>query len=361
MTKSAPSASEQEALLHRLAMYQQLVKLYPMEHKHLQRLVEVLILLHRHDEAELVLEKLQQLLLRQGLGDEAKKAINIRNHLNKEKHCNQLYSTPFLHLASSSFLEKAFRKHRRIELEEGDYLIRYGEKDTQMFILVQGELAVWSRDDDGQKCFEHSMYAGEIIGELAFLDSTPRTADVIACRQTTVLAIPSKAALKLFVEHPDIEKSLRVEATARKIQMDIKKNAALKKMPKHIQHILAKHGTYTRYGALERIYQSEQPITSIDLICEGHVRLVGDLQDGSSLVLNSLKKGALLGCAATLPHMEHTYTADIASMSDTTLIQFPISIFQAVMDANPRLYQAVLQYAEEEQGSLLQTISKKAL
>lgn len=356
-----PNSAEHDVLLHRLAMYQQLVNMYPMEHKHLQRLVEVLILLNRHDEAELMLDKLQRMLLRQGLNEEAAKAIHIRNHINREQHCNQLYSTPFLHLASSNFLEKAFRKHRRIELQEGDYLIRYGEQDTQMFILVQGELAVWSRDDDGRPCFEHSMQAGEVIGELAFLDDAPRSADVMACRSSTVLAIPSKAVLKLFAEHPDIEQALRKEATTRKIQMDIKKNSALRKLPKHVQHILAKHGSYAHYNALERIYQSGQPITSIDLIGEGYVRLVGDLQDGSSLVLNSLNKGSLLGCAAALPHMQHTYTADMVSMSDTTLIRFPVNIFQTAMDAHPGLYQSMLQAAEAEQNSLLQTISKKAV
>jgi len=360
MNKLDAAASEKEALLHRLAMYQQLTSLYPLEHKHLQRVIEVLILLKRNDEAELLLDKLQQLLSRNGLEDVAKKAAAIRSHLNKDKHCNQLYSTPFFHLASSNFLEKAFRKHRRIELEEGDYLIRYGARDTQMFILVHGELAVWSRDEDGQKHFEHTMQAGEIIGELAFLDHTPRTADVIACNQATVLAIPSKAALKLFMDNPDIEQALHAEATTRKIQMDMKKNAALARLPKHVQNILAKQGRYAHYKTLERIYEGEQDIMSIDLICGGFIQLVGDLHDGSSLILNGLKKGALIGCAATMPHMTHHYATDIVSMSGATLIQFPIDLFKKVMDTNPRLYQAVLQYAEEEQTSLLQTIGKKS-
>jgi CRP-like cAMP-binding protein len=291
---------EKEALLHRLAMYEQLVQMYPLEHQHLQRMIEVLMLLERNDEAELLLDKLQQMLRQQGLNEDAEKAQHIRMHLNHKKHCQQLYSTPFLHLASSNFLEKAFRKHRRIELEEGEYLIRYGAHDTQMFIVVHGELAVWSRDEDGQKHFEHTMQSGEVIGELAFLDETPRSADVIACKATTVLAIPSKAALKLFMENPDIEQALRAEASARKIQMDMKKNTALAKLPKHIQSILAKHGRYAYYNTLERIYQSEQQIMSVDLICSGFIQMVGELHDGSSLILNGIKKGSLIGQAIYL-------------------------------------------------------------
>lgn len=354
------AAEEKEALQHRLAMYQQLVALYPREHKHLQHQIEVLLLLHEYDEAELLLGKVQSLLISNGLEDHAKESDQIRHYLNNAKHHDPLYSTPFLHLASSSFVKKVFRKHRRIDLKEGEYLIRYGEEDTQMFILVHGELAVWSRDDAGNKHFEHSMQAGEVIGELAFLDNTPRSADVIACTPCTLLNIPSQAVLKLFLNNPEVEQALRKEANTRKVQMGIKKNPALAKLPRNLQTILAKHGEFIQVQALVRIYQSGEKVAFIDLICSGYIRLVGEHKDGSSLILNSLKQGSLLGCSAATPHMEQHYIADIVSMSDVTLIRFPIAIFRKVLAANPRLYQAVLQHAELERGSLLQTMQNKA-
>jgi len=354
------SPEEKEALQHRLAMYQQMASLYPREHKYLQKQAEVLLLLHAYEEAELVLEKLQSVLVSLDKFEEAKKAGNIKQHLNKEQHCNKLYSTPFLHLASSSFVEKAFRKHRRIELTEGEYLIHYGKRDNQMYIVVRGELAVWSRDARGEKHFEHTMVAGEVIGELAFLDATPRSADVIACRDSVLLSIPSKAVLKLFMESPEIETALRKEANARRIQMEIKNNTALSKLPRNLQCMLANHATFERYLPLERIYANASTISSIDLVCGGHIRLIGEKHDGSSLILNSLKWGSLIGCSAVIPDMENKYIADVVSMDDVTLVHFPLSFFRKVLDTNPRLYQAVLQYAEEEQGSLLQTISSKS-
>jgi CRP-like cAMP-binding protein len=57
--------------------------------------------------------------------------------------------------------------------------------------------------------------------------------------------------------------------------------------------------------------------------------------------------------------MTDRYSADVVSMSGANVIHFPIDLFKKAMDANPRLYQAVLQYAEAEQGSLLQSISLK--
>jgi len=362
MAKQHPlSEEESNALHHRLAMYQQLSSLYPLEHEHLQKQVEILLLLQKNDEAELLLGKLKNLLLSLHMMDEANKAENIQSHLHQKQHSHKLYSTPFFHLASSNFVEKVFHQHRRIEIEEGEYLIRYADKKTQMFILVHGELAIWSRDEKGNKHFEHAMRAGEVIGELAFLDNTSRTADVIACCKSTVLAIPSKAVMKLFIENPNVEKALRFEASKRKIQMDFKKNGVLSNLPRNVQSILAKHSKYAHFKTLERIYPSEQDIKTIDLVCDGSVRLVGELRDGSSLILNSLKKGALLGCSATIPDMEKQYTADLVSMSDTTLIQIPLSIFGKVMAANPRLHQAMLQAANYERGIMLQSIQNQNL
>jgi len=358
MSKPSLLPEEKEALEHKLAMYEQLSEIYPLEHQHLQKQVEVLLLLNKPESAELVLLQLQNVLLNLGMTDKANKAQDIRKHLNKEELCKQLYSTPFLHLASSSFLQKAFRAHRRIELEEGDYLIRYGAKDNQMFILVSGELAVWSRDDDRKKHFEHIMQAGEVIGELAFLDNTPRTADVIACKKSTLLAIPGKAALKLFMENPAIEQALRNSATARKVQMDLKKNKTLAKLPQDIQSLLAKQGEYRTFKTLERIYPTGSTIKTVDLIVHGSIRFVGELGDGSSVILNSLKTGSVLGCSATIPQMEKHYTSDVVSMDETTMIQFPLDFFCKLMKANPRLYQAVLQHAEAEQGIFLQTSTK---
>jgi len=361
MTEQSLTQDERSALQHRLAMYQQLTAMYPMEHKHLQKQAEVLMLLESIDEAELILMQLQNKLISLGLHDKAKKTEHIRQHINKEKLCKQLYSTPFLHLASSNFLEKAFRTHRRLELVEGDYLIRYGAHETQMFILVQGELAVWSRDQHGKKHFEHTMQAGEVIGELAFLDNTPRSADVMACKESVVLAIPSAAALKLFIENPAVEQALRRSATTRKIQMDIKKNSELAKLSQDIQALLARHGSYKQFTTLERMYQNEENIETIDLICDGYVRLVGELKDGSSIMLNSLKAGSLLGCSAALPHMKKQYLADMVSMGNTTIIQFPLDFFSKVMKTSPKLHQTVMAQAELEHGNLLQTFSNQNL
>ena len=305
------------------------------------------------------MDQLQRQLLQSGLKAEADKAGNLLRHLSQQKHSNRFYSTPFLHLASSNFMEKALRSHRRITLEEGEYLIRYGEHDEQMFIVLDGELAVYSHDMLGKKHLEHLLHAGEVIGELAFLDGTTRNADVLACKASTLLAIPSKEVLKLFLENPKVEAALREEATIRKIQVAMKKNSDLAHLPSNLQRILAKSGTFVHAGTLERIFQENESISSIDLVCDGYIRLLGDNHCGESVALENMKPGNLLGYSAVIPHMHKKHTTDVVSMNESTLVRFPLAAFAKVLEHSPRLQQVLRAKSEKNSGQLIRTMQIK--
>ncbi|MDX8387700.1 MAG: cyclic nucleotide-binding domain-containing protein [Ghiorsea sp.] len=350
------SPEEDANLRHCLAMHKEMFALYPRKPKYLQHQIEILLQLKEIEAAELLLDQLQILLRNSGLEEDARKAEHIRSHLSLKRHGSQYYSTPFLHLASGSWLSRLFKPKRHFNYNEGEYLIHFGEQETQMFIVLKGEFAVWGRDSLGKKQFMHILRAGEVIGELAFLDGTSRNADVIACKKSKVLAIPEKAILKLFLDNPKVEKTLRAEATTRKIQTDIKKNKAFSKLPHHLQRLLAAKGKYLHLQPVERLCESGKPIEYIDLICEGHIRLVGEHSDGTSLLLNSLSVGNLLGISAVLPHMEKVYSSDYVSVNEATLIRFPLRTFANIVDVNPRLYQALLHQAESARGSLMKTL-----
>ncbi|MDQ6989963.1 MAG: cyclic nucleotide-binding domain-containing protein [Mariprofundaceae bacterium] len=354
------TSEQKQALQHRLAMYEQLCSLYPRDPEYLQKKVEILLQLQNNVEAELLLDKLYHLLLNQGQQQRAEETKSIRQHLSLQEHQEHFYSTPFLHLASRSFMGKAFRTHKRIEVKMGEYLIRYGEQDEQMFIVLSGELAVWSHDAQGEKNLEHVLRAGEVIGELAFLDGTPRNADVLACEDALLLAIPGKDVLKLFLENPKVEQALVQEANTRKIIVALKKNKHLKRAPEHLQRILAKQGEWLEIAALTRLHQSGENIQYVDLICSGAVRILTENKHGESVVLESLKEGALIGLDVLNVRVNnHTYMADIVCMQSTTLIRFTTTKFNDIIEHNPRLHQALIAQAQTNQDSFLHTIQSQ--
>lgn len=72
-------------------------------------------------------------------------------------------------------------------LEAGDRLIRKHEPIDSLYIVLNGQLSI-SADDGTEQSIAMSE-AGEIIGEMSFLESRPSSVSVIATKPTTVFCI----------------------------------------------------------------------------------------------------------------------------------------------------------------------------
>jgi len=76
----------------------------------------------------------------------------------------------------------------------GGVLIRQGMTVDSVFILLEGRLAVWLAPKRGPEKEIARLNAGEIVGEMSFIDERPPSATVKALEDSTVFAI-TKAAL----------------------------------------------------------------------------------------------------------------------------------------------------------------------
>lgn len=73
-------------------------------------------------------------------------------------------------------------------------LIQQGVPVDAVFILLEGELAVWLRGRRGPEREIAKLNAGEIVGEMSFVDARPPSATVRALEDSTVFSI-SKSVL----------------------------------------------------------------------------------------------------------------------------------------------------------------------
>jgi CRP/FNR family transcriptional regulator, cyclic AMP receptor protein len=73
-------------------------------------------------------------------------------------------------------------------LERGAVLIQEGEPVGSLFVLLDGNLSVVT----GHRQVA-SLFSGEIVGEISFVDSRPPSASVTAGEKSHVLAIPRSA------------------------------------------------------------------------------------------------------------------------------------------------------------------------
>ena len=118
---------------------------------------------------------------------------------------NALEDFALFRTLSSEQRLKAFNAMVRQDLVRGQMLVAQGGPSDALFIVLHGALAV-RRTGHLEPIAE--LRAGELVGEIGFFANVPRTADVIAIRDTSVLVLTRAAYQKLVAEAPAIVEAL---------------------------------------------------------------------------------------------------------------------------------------------------------
>ena len=77
-------------------------------------------------------------------------------------------------------------------MTEGDlvaWLVAEGEKGSEMFVILDGEVSVQKQQPGGSVKEFKTMKAGELFGEVAPLTHGKRTADIVALEESQVLVL----------------------------------------------------------------------------------------------------------------------------------------------------------------------------
>lgn len=91
-----------------------------------------------------------------------------------------------------------------------EYLIRMGQVDRSLFILLSGVVAVTQIQDEG--AVELARFSeGAVIGEMAFFDGAPRSADVRAVTNGTAVRISRENFEYLSAWEPDLARTLLLD------------------------------------------------------------------------------------------------------------------------------------------------------
>jgi CRP/FNR family transcriptional regulator, cyclic AMP receptor protein len=76
-----------------------------------------------------------------------------------------------------------------INLTPDEFLLREGEESANMYYLQDGALAVYKLKGGAEKQIG-TIYSGELVGEMSFLDKKPRSASIKAIKESTLIVIP---------------------------------------------------------------------------------------------------------------------------------------------------------------------------
>ncbi|HKR14964.1 MAG TPA: DUF1003 domain-containing protein [Pyrinomonadaceae bacterium] len=90
-----------------------------------------------------------------------------------------------------------------IEVSAGKTLFEAGDPGDSLFIVVSGEIELFIKDTAGQKIVLHIAQPGDMFGELAMLDSGPRTATALVLVDSEVLVLDRDDLMLLFQRKPE--------------------------------------------------------------------------------------------------------------------------------------------------------------
>jgi CRP-like cAMP-binding protein len=95
-------------------------------------------------------------------------------------------------------LELVASAARRIDLESGTTLWQQGDESDGLYVVVSGEVAIWSRLPGDREVELARLGPGETMGELSLLDAGVRTAGARTKEPTTMLVVARREFASLL-------------------------------------------------------------------------------------------------------------------------------------------------------------------
>ncbi len=90
-------------------------------------------------------------------------------------------------------LDKLSKVVGRKRVERGSFVVRAGDSTDSLYILLSGRAKVTNSDEEGREIILAWLGPGEFFGEMGLIDSSPRSASVIAVEPCELLNISRDA------------------------------------------------------------------------------------------------------------------------------------------------------------------------
>jgi signal transduction histidine kinase len=119
-----------------------------------------------------------------------------------------LRSVPLFAGLSTEDLQAVYRIAERLRLEPGSVLFSEGSAGDTAYVLLEGELEIVKSSGGRPVLLSVRMKPGDLVGEMALLEQSPRMATVRARTASTLLAIPQAQFEALLSSSPSAARAL---------------------------------------------------------------------------------------------------------------------------------------------------------
>jgi len=261
---------------------------------------------------------------------------------------------------------------RKRTIATGESVFQQGDSGDSMILVTEGQLMVRFTKKRGQQIDLEPVQAGDVLGELAFLDPAPRSASVVAQAETQILEMDRTMFRSLFEHAPAIasailkgvmdmvlSRSQRLEnrildaldmrptvpATPRrpksraigKIVKDALDDPSIS-IPRGITlqdlHTLSAVASPMTYPIGTVFYEEGDIASSCILLLKGKLRIFR-LSEGQEQLLATISAGNIVGHVALVADSGRTATVHAAS--DVLAIKISRDVFEKLGESRSRL------------------------
>ncbi|MEW6532578.1 MAG: cyclic nucleotide-binding domain-containing protein [Thermodesulfobacteriota bacterium] len=119
-----------------------------------------------------------------------------------------LAQVPIFSRLSPQELQRVLDHAERQEYQAGEEIIREGETDARLFVILEGAVdVIKDRGTPNEKTFA-TIGIRDYFGEMALIDNLARSATVVARKATSVLCIDQKGLYEAIEKNPSIAMEL---------------------------------------------------------------------------------------------------------------------------------------------------------
>jgi CRP/FNR family cyclic AMP-dependent transcriptional regulator len=124
--------------------------------------------------------------------------------LTDDQKRSLLANVPLFHGLAPFELDALVPVARTVVLTKREELFHKGDEGAQVYVVISGRLKALTTSEEGDDVVFSILGPGEVLGEIALLGGSPRTATVTSIDESELLIIDRRDFLSFLRSHPDV-------------------------------------------------------------------------------------------------------------------------------------------------------------
>lgn len=121
----------------------------------------------------------------------------------------ELAASSLFTLFDSAALEAVLTSTNLCSYQEGDIIVTEGEEGASLFLLVDGQVKVFTRGKRGEHIPLAELGPGDVFGEVSVLYGKPRTATITARSRISAIEVTKEDIDRIAADHPQVRQVLQ--------------------------------------------------------------------------------------------------------------------------------------------------------